>query len=136
MNKKEGKIWKQIGEIKKQLWMSLIFFTVGILLAWLGFSQFGDKFMHDIWNESVGRWPVYLLLGTALGGVYLTIKYVGDKTVEDRSRTSSYMAMFRFIYVAMFLLAPVLFVVLIIYRFYQLRKLIHSLPDNKGQQEA
>ena len=136
MNKKEGKIWKQIGEIKKQLWMSLIFFTVGILLAWLGFSHYGDRFMRDIWNESVGRWPVYLLLGTALGGVYLTIKYVGDKTVEDRSRTSSYMAMFRFIYVAMFLLAPVLFVVLVIYRFYQLRKLIHSLPDNKGQQGA
>ena len=136
MNKKEGKIWKQIGEIKKQLWMSLIFFTVGLLLAWLSFSQFGDKFMHDIWNESVGRWPVYLLLGTALGGVYLTIKYVGDKTVEDRSRTSSYMAMFRLIYVAMLLLAPVLFVVLVIYRFYQLRKLINSLPDNKGQQGA
>ena len=136
MNKKEGKIRKQIGEIKKQLWMSLIFFTVGLLLAWLGFSQLGDKFMHDIWNESVGRWPVYLLLGTALGGVYLTIKYVGDKTVEDRSRTSSYMAMFRFIYVAMFLLAPVLLVVLVIYRFYQLRKLINSLPDNKGQQGA
>ena len=136
MNKKEGKIRKQIGEIKKQLWMSLIFFTVGLLLAWLGFSQLGDKFMHDIWNESVGRWPVYLLLGTALGGVYLTIKYVGDKTVEDRSRTSSYIAMFRYIYGAMFLLAPVLFVVLVIYRFYQLRKLINSLPDNKGQQGA
>lgn len=138
MNPKEEKIWKQIDEIRKQLWLSLIFFTAGMVLAWLGFSHFGDKFMNDIWNESVGRWPVYLLLGTTAGGLYMTIKYVSEKVEKGTGFNNALSGLntIRLFYCVIILLSPVLFVALVLYRFYQLSKLINSLPDNRGQQGA
>ena len=138
MNKKEEKKWKQIGEIRKQIWLSLVFFSLGMLLAWFGFSRLGDRFMYDIWNESVGKWPVYLLLGTTAGGLYLTIKYVSEKVEKGAgyNNMTSGLQIIKLVYCVIILLSPVLFIVLVFYRFYQLRKLVSMESDDSGQRYA
>ncbi len=129
MNKKEGKIWKQIGEIKKQLCISLILFVLGImLLGWLISSQRGGQFMDGISNE----WPGYLFFGSVFGGLYLIFEFVADDHVDRRSniRTRRFS---RFVG-SLLVLAPVLFVIIFVYRLYELRKLHISLPDDWRRQ--
>ena len=132
MNRKEEKILERIDEIWKQLCISLIFFSLGMLLAWLGFSHYGDRFMRDIWNESVGRWPVYLLFGSAFGGLYLTFEYVADVHVHRRSNIK--IRRFGRFVGSLLVMAPVLFVIIFVYRLYELRKLHKSLPDDWRRQ--
>ena len=132
MNRKEEKILERIDEIWKQLCISLIFFSLGMLLAWLGFSHYGDRFMRDIWNESVGRWPVYLLFGSVFGGLYLTFEYVADDHVYRRSNIRT--RWFRHFCGFLLMIAPALFVIIFVYRLYELRKLHKSLPDDWRRQ--
>ena len=129
---------KRVGEIRKQIWLSLVFFSLGMLLAWFGFSRLGDRFMYDIWNESVGKWPVYLLLGTTAGGLYLTIKYVSEKVEKGAgyNNMTSGLQIIKLVYCVIILLSPVLFIVLVFYRFYQLRKLVNMESDDSGQRYA
>ncbi len=129
MNRKEEKILERIDWIWKQLCISLILFFLGImLLAWLVSSQRGGQFMDGIRNE----WPVYLLFGSVFGGLYLMFEYVADDHVDRRSniRTRRFS---RFVG-SLLVLAPVLFVIIFVYRLYEMRKLHKSLPDDWRRQ--
>ena len=132
MNRKEEKILERIDEIWKQLCISLIFFSLGMLLAWLGFSHYGDRFMRDIWNESVGRWPVYLLFGSILGGLYLMFEYVADDHVDRRSNIR--IRRFGRFVGSLLVMAPALFVIIFVRRLYELRKLHKSLRNDWRQE--
>ena len=112
---------REAAEIRKMLWRALIAFTIGIVIAVLGFDYMGDKFLHDICDTSLGRIPAYLLLGTGLGGFYLLIRYVSEGVYAGGNRKVPISSVT--IYAAMVFLSPLAFIVLVIYRFYQLAKL-------------
>jgi hypothetical protein len=88
MGQSINRIQKRAKEIRKELWGVPIFFTLGVLVAEFAFSQIGDNFMYDIQSESLGKLPVYLLLGAFAGGLYMTVRFVAEKnrtrvTVKD-----------------------------------------------------
>ena len=85
MGQSINRIQKRAKEIRKELWGALIFFTLGVLVAEFAFSQIGDNFMYDIQTESLGKLPVYLLLGAFAGGLYMTVRFVAEK---NRTRVS------------------------------------------------
>ena len=129
MNRKEEKVLERIDWIWKQLGISLILFVLGImLLGWLISSQRGGQFMDGISNE----WPGYLFFGSVFGGLYLIFEFVADDHVYRRSNIRTR----RFGHFCGFLLmiAPALFVIIFVYRLYELRKLHKSLPDDWRRQ--
>ena len=129
MNRKEEKILERIDWIWKQLCISLILFVLGImLLGWLISSQRGGQFMDGISNE----WPGYLFFGSVFGGLYLIFEFVADDHV-DRSSNIRTRRFGRFVG-SLLVLAPVLFVIIFIYRLYELRKLHKSLRNDWRQQ--
>ena len=84
--------------------------------------------MDGISNE----WPGYLFFGSVFGGLYLIFEFVADDHVYRRSNIRTR----RFGHFCGFLLmiAPALFVIIIVYRLYELRKLHKSLPDDWRRQ--
>ena len=74
MGSKAVKARREAAEIRKVLWRALIAFTIGILIAMLAFSYWGDKFLHDICPPALGRIPAYLLLGTGVGGIIVRLR--------------------------------------------------------------
>ena len=108
MGQSINRIQKRAKEIRKELWGVPIFFTLGVLVAEFAFSQIGDNFMYDIQTESLGKLPVYLLLGAFAGGLYMTVRFVAEK---NRTRVSvkdivSHSDGIRFLYLALVLLSP------------------------------
>lgn len=85
MSQSINRIQKRAKEIRKELWGAPIFFTLGVLVAEFAFSKIGDNFMYDIQTESLGKLPVYLLLGLFAGGLYMTVRFVAEK---NRTRVS------------------------------------------------
>ena len=129
MNRKEEKILERIDWIWKQLCISLILFVLGImLLGWLISSQRGGTFMGDISNE----WPGYLFFGSVFGGLHLTFEYVADDRLDRRSNIR--IRRFRHFCGFLLMIAPVLFVIIFVYRLYELRKLHKSLWNDWRQQ--
>ena len=127
MNRKEEKILERIDWIWKQLGISLILFALGImLLGWLISSQRGGQFMDGISNE----WPGYLFFGSVFGGLYLIFEFVADGHVYRRSNTRRFGRFVGFL----LMIAPALFVIIFVYRLYELRKLHKSLPDDWRRQ--
>lgn len=127
MNRKEEKILERIDWIWKQLGISLILFVLGImLLGWLISSQRGGQFMDGISNE----WPGYLFFGSVFGGLYLIFEFVADGHVYRRSNTRRFGRFVGFL----LMIAPALFVIIFVYRLYELRKLHKSLPDDWRRQ--
>ena len=125
MGQSMNRIQKRAKEIRKELWGAPIFFTLGVLVAEFAFSQIGDNFMYDIQSESLGKLPVYLLLGSFAGGLYMTVRFVAEK---NRTRITAKDVIFnfdgvRFLYLILVLLSPIVFVPLVIYRFHQLIQL-------------
>lgn len=121
MGSKAVKARREAAEIRKVLWRALIAFTIGILIAMLAFSYWGDKFLHDICPPALGRIPAYLLLGTFVGGMYMVIQFVGEKVYKGTAPNVH--VSFTTVYAVMIVLAPLAFVWLIIVRFRQLSKL-------------
>ena len=121
MGSKAVKARREAAEIRKVLWRALIAFTIGILIAMLAFSYWGDKFLHDICPPALGRIPAYLLLGTFVGGMYMVIQFVGEKVYKGTAPNVH--VSFTTVYAVMIVLAPLAFVWLIIVRFHQLSKL-------------
>ena len=121
MGSKAVKARREAAEIRKVLWRALIAFTIGILIAMLAFSYWGDKFLHDICPPALGRIPAYLLLGTFVGGMYMVIQFVGEKVYKGTA--PSVHVSFTTVYAVMIVLAPLAFVWLIIVRLRQLSKL-------------
>ena len=121
MGSKAVKARREAAEIRKVLWRALIAFTIGILIAMLAFSYWGDKFLHDICPPALGRIPAYLLLGTFVGGMYMVIQFVGEKVYKGTAPNVH--VSFTTVYAAMIVLAPLAFVWLIIVRLRQLSKL-------------
>ena len=121
MGSKAVKARREAAEIRKVLWRALIAFTIGILIAMLAFSYWGDKFLHDICPPALGRIPAYLLLGTFVGGMYMVIQFVGEKVYKGTAPNMH--VSFTTVYAVMIVLAPLAFVWLIIVRFHQLSKL-------------
>ena len=121
MGSKAVKARRVAAEIRKVLWRALIAFTIGILIAMLAFSYWGDKFLHDICPPALGRIPAYLLLGTFVGGMYMVIQFVGEKVYKGTAPNVH--VSFTTVYAVMIVLAPLAFVWLIIVRFRQLSKL-------------
>lgn len=121
MGSKAVKARREAAEIRKVLWRSLIAFTIGILIAMLAFSYWGDKFLHDICPPALGRIPAYLLLGTFVGGMYMVIQFVGEKVYKGTAPNMH--VPFTTSYALMIVLAPLAFVWLIIVRLCQLSKL-------------
>lgn len=121
MGSKAVKARREAAEIRKVLWRALIAFTIGILIAMLAFSYWGDKFLHDICPPALGRIPAYLLLGTFVGGMYMVIQFVGEKVYKGTAPNMH--VSFTTVYAVMIVLAPLAFVWLIIVRFRQLSKL-------------
>ena len=121
MGSKAVKARREAAEIRKVLWRALIAFTIGILIAMLAFSYWGDKFLHDICPLALGRIPAYLLLGTFVGGMYMVIQFVGEKVYKGTA-TNVHVS-FTTVYAVMIVLAPLAFVWLIIVRLRQLSKL-------------
>lgn len=125
MSQSINRIQKRAKEIRKELWGAPIFFTLGVLVAEFAFSKIGDNFMYDIQTESLGKLPVYLLLGAFAGGLYMTVRFVAEKnrtrvTVKD---IVSHSDGIRFLYLVLVLLSSVVFIPLVIYRFHQLIQL-------------
>ena len=121
MGSKAVKARRVAAEIRKVLWRALIAFTIGILIAMLAFSYWGDKFLHDICPPALGRIPAYLLLGTFVGGMYMVIQFVGEKVYKGTAPNVH--VSFTTVYAVMIVLAPLAFVWLIIVRLRQLSKL-------------
>lgn len=121
MGSKAVKARREAVEIRKVLWRALIAFTIGILIAMLAFSYWGDKFLHDICPPALGRIPAYLLLGTFVGGMYMVIQFVGEKVYKGTAPNVH--VSFTTVYAVMIVLAPLAFVWLIIVRLRQLSKL-------------
>ena len=121
MGSKAVKARREAAEIRKVLWRALIAFTIGILIAMLAFSYWGDKFLHDICPPALGRIPAYLLLGTFVGGMYMVIQFVGEKVYKGTAPNVH--VSFTTVYAVMIVLAPLAFVWLIIVRLRQLSKL-------------
>ncbi len=121
MGSKAVKARREAAEIRKVLWRALIAFTIGILIAMLAFSYWGDKFLHDICPPALGRIPAYLLLGTFVGGMYMVIQFVGEKVYKGTAPNMH--VSFTTVYAVMIVLAPLAFVWLIIVRLHQLSKL-------------
>lgn len=121
MGSKAVKARREAAEIRKVLWRALIAFTIGILIAMLAFSYWGDKFLHDICPHALGRIPAYLLLGTFVGGMYMVIQFVGEKVYKGTAPNMH--VSFTTVYAVMIVLAPLAFVWLIIVRLHQLSKL-------------
>jgi MFS family permease len=121
MGSKAVKARREAAEIRKVLWRALIAFTIGILIAMLAFSYWGDKFLHDICPPALGRIPAYLLLGTFVGGMYMVIQFVGEKVYKGTAPNMH--VSFTTVYAVMIVLAPLAFVWLIIVRLRQLSKL-------------
>ncbi len=121
MGSKAVKARREAAEIRKVLWRALIAFTIGILIAMLAFSYWGDKFLHDICLPALGRIPAYLLLGTFVGGMYMVIQFVGEKVYKGTAPNVH--VSFTTVYAVMIVLAPLAFVWLIIVRLRQLSKL-------------
>ena len=121
MGSKAVKARREAAEIRKVLWRALIAFTIGILIAMLAFSYWGDKFLHDICPPALGRIPAYLLLGTFVGGMYMVIQFVGEKVYKGTAPNVH--VSFTTVYAVMIVLAPLAFVWLIIVRLHQLSKL-------------
>ena len=121
MGSKAVKARREAAEIRKVLWRALIAFTIGILIAMLAFSYWGDKFLHDICPPALGRIPAYLLLGTFVGGMYMVIQFVGEKVYKGTAPNVH--VSFTTVYAVMVVLAPLAFVWLIIVRLRQLSKL-------------
>ena len=121
MGSKAVKARREAAEIRKVLWRALIAFTIGILIAMLAFSYWGDKFLHDICPPALGRIPAYLLLGTFVGGMYMVIQFVGEKVYKGTAPNVH--VSFSTVYAVMIVLAPLAFVWLIIVRLRQLSKL-------------
>ena len=121
MGSKAVKARREAAEIRKVLWRALIAFTIGILIAMLAFSYWGDKFLHDICPPALGRIPAYLLLGTFVGGMYMVIQFVGEKVYKGTAPNMH--VSFTTVYAMMIVLAPLAFVWLIIVRLRQLSKL-------------
>ena len=121
MGSKAVKARHEAAEIRKVLWRALIAFTIGILIAMLAFSYWGDKFLHDICPPALGRIPAYLLLGTFVGGMYMVIQFVGEKVYKGTAPNVH--VSFTTVYAVMIVLAPLAFVWLIIVRLRQLSKL-------------
>ena len=121
MGSKAVKARREAAEIRKVLWRALIAFTIGILIAMLAFSYWGDKFLHDICPPALGRIPAYLLLGTFVGGMYMVIQFVGEKVYKGTAPNMH--VSFTTVYAVMIVLAPLDFVWLIIVRLRQLSKL-------------
>lgn len=121
MGSKAVKARREAAEIRKVLWRALIAFTIGILIAMLAFSYWGDKFLHDICPPALGRIPAYLLLGTFVGGMYMVIQFVGEKVYKGTAPNMH--VSFTTSYALMIMLAPLAFVWLIIVRLRQLSKL-------------
>ena len=121
MGSKAVKARREAAEIRKVLWRALIAFTIGILIAMLAFSYWGDKFLHDICPPALGRIPAYLLLGIFVGGMYMVIQFVGEKVYKGTAPNVH--VSFTTVYAVMIVLAPLAFVWLIIVRLRQLSKL-------------
>lgn len=121
MGSKAVKARREAAEIRKVLWRALIAFTIGILIAMLAFSYWGDKFLHDICPPALGRIPAYLLLGTGVGGMYMIIQLVGEGIYKGNAPKVPFP--FTTSYALMIVLAPLAFVWLIIVRLRQLSKL-------------
>ena len=121
MGSKAVKARREAAEIRKVLWRALIAFTIGILIAMLAFSYWGDKFLHDICPPALGRIPAYLLLGTFVDGMYMVIQFVGEKVYKGTAPNMH--VSFTTVYAVMIVLAPLAFVWLIIVRLHQLSKL-------------
>ena len=121
MGSKVVKARREAAEIRKVLWRALIAFTIGVLLAMLGFYSFGDKFLNDVCGTALGRLPAYLLLGAGAGGMYMIIQYVGEGVYNGKKPNMH--VSFTMVYALMIVLAPLAFVWLLILRFYQLSKL-------------
>ena len=121
MGSKAVKARREAAEIRKVLWRALIAFTIGILIAMLAFSYWGDKFLHDICPPALGRIPAYLLLGTFVGGMYMVIQFVGEKVYKGTAPNVH--VSFTTVYAVMIVLAPLAFVWLIIVRLRQLSNL-------------
>ena len=121
MGSKAVKARREAAEIRKVLWRALIAFTIGILIAMLAFSYWGDKFLHDICPPALGRIPAYLLLGTFVGGMYMVIQFVGEKVYKGTAPNVH--VSFTTVYAVMIVLAPLAFVWLIIVRLRLLSKL-------------
>ena len=121
MGSKAVKARREAAEIRKVLWRALIAFTIGILIAMLAFSYWGDKFLHDICPPALGRIPAYLLLGTFVGGMYMVVQFVREKVYKGTAPNVH--VSFTTVYAVMIVLAPLAFVWLIIVRLCQLSKL-------------
>ena len=134
MGSKAVKARREAAEIRKVLWRALIAFTIGILIAMLAFSYWGDKFLHDICPPALGRIPAYLLLGTFVGGMYMVIQFVGEKVYKGTAPNVH--VSFTTVYAVMIVLAPLAFVWLIIVRLRQLSKLRKIEMEEENNKES
>jgi len=133
MGNKAVKARREAAEIRKVLWRALIAFTIGIVLAVLAFQYIGDKFFSDMCSTSLGRLPAYVFMGTFAGGLYMVIQYIGEMVYNGKKSNMPVRFTFTSFYAVLLFIAPVAFIGLVIYRFYQLAKLRKiELEDTEG----
>lgn len=72
----------EIVAIKKYLLKCAIFFCIGILLTILGFAIFGDRFLNDITNTSLGKLPAYALISVWVAGLYVSGEFMTRKSAK------------------------------------------------------
>lgn len=116
---------KRIKEIRNELLLALAYFSFGILIGTAGYSSKGDRFLNNIpWLTDLAKYiPIYLLIGAWIGGFYLALKFVTEKINDPKSFMYYLKELYSVLLIVVTMAAPVAFIPLIIYRFYQMFKL-------------
>ena len=77
---------KEIAEIKRFLFLSCLFFLLGILLMAVAYLLWGDDFLGGMQRLPCPWLLLGLLCGTITGGWYVCGKYFSQKAAQSNTR--------------------------------------------------